>query len=366
MGVTVDITERKAMEDRLEESLAEVRRLKSRLEAEVMSLRDQVSACQASGEILGTSDAIRYVHFRIGQVAPLDATVLLLGETGTGKNLAAAAIHARSRRRDRPFITLSCAVLPGNLIENELFGRERGAFTGADQARMGRFEVADGGTIFLDEIGDLPLELQAKLLRVLQSGELERLGSSKTVKVDVRIIAATNRDLGQAVRDGEFRADLFYRLNVFPITMPPLRSRKEEIPLLTEAFVAKYASRFRKPINGVSQAMLRALQDYDWPGNVRELEHFIERAVILSTGPTLNLAEPLSDRTQADKVESPPATPGRTLDEVEAEHIRRALRAAGWRIEGKRGAALLLGLNPSTLRARMRKLGILRFTDSRG
>jgi formate hydrogenlyase transcriptional activator len=366
MGVTLDITERKEMENRLQESLIEVRRLKSQLEAEVVSLRERVAACQASGEILGTSDAIRYVNFRISQVAPLDATVLILGETGTGKNLAAAAIHAQSARGDRPLVTVSCAALPGNLIENELFGRERGAFTSADQARMGRFEAADGATIFLDEIGDLPMELQAKLLRVVQTGELERLGSSKTIKVDARIIAATNWDLGQAVREGRFRADLFYRLNVFPLTMPSLRSRKEDIPLLTRAHMAKCASRFKKPISGISQGMLATLQNYDWPGNVRELENVIERAVILSTGPTLHLAEPLCDLTENNALASRPEDTGTTLEALEAGHIRRILQAVGWRIEGSRGAAVLLGLNPSTLRARMRKLGIRRSTDSRG
>ncbi len=365
MGVTLDITERKETERRLEESLGEIHRLKRRLEAEVVLLRDRVAACPVSGEILGTSDAIRYVHFRISQVGPLDATVLIQGETGTGKSLAAAAIHAQSQRKDHPLITVCCAALPENLIENELFGRDRGAFTGADQARMGRFEIADGATIFLDEIGDLPLELQAKLLRVVQTGELERLGSSKTIKVDVRIIAATNWNLGEAVRQGRFRADLFYRLNVFPITLPPLRARKGDIPLLVQALVAKCTSRFRKPITSVSKAMLCALQAYDWPGNVRELENVVERAVILSTGPTLHLAEPLSDCTQPIEPASPPETAlGATLTELEAGHIRRTLHAVGWRIEGKGGAARALGLNPSTLRARMRKLGIRRGTGS--
>jgi PAS domain S-box-containing protein len=364
MGVTLDITQRKETERRLEESVAEIRRLKNQLEAEVVSLRDQVAACQVSGALLGTSDPMRYVQYRIGQVAPLDATVLILGETGTGKNLAAAAIHAQSRRKDRPLVTLSCAALPGGLIESELFGRDRGAFTGADQTRSGRFEIADGATLFLDEIGDLPLELQAKLLRVVQTGELEHLGSSKTRKVDVRLIAATNLDLGKAVREGQFRADLFYRLNVFPITIPPLRARKEDIPLLTEALVGNFARRYRKSISSVSQRMLRSLQEYDWPGNVRELENVIERAVIVSTGPTVHLAEPLSDCTQADEPASLREGPGATLEELEREHIRRILRAVGWRIEGKGGAASLLGLNPSTLRARMRKLGIRRSAGS--
>ncbi len=365
MGVTLDITERKDMERQIDEQLREIRGLKKQLEAEVMVLRDQVATCQASGEILGTSDAIQYVHFRIGQVAPLDTTVLIQGETGTGKNLAAAAIHAQSGRKDRPLVTVSCAALPSNLIESELFGRDRGAFTGADQTRVGRFELADGATLFLDEIGDLPLELQAKLLRVVQTGEFEHLGSTTTVKVDVRVIAATNWDLGERVREGRFRADLFYRLNVFPITMPPLRARKEDIPLLAQVLVEKFARRSNKSISAVSPLALKTLQDYSWPGNVRELENIIERAVIVCTGPILHLADPLCDGTQAIGLVTPVEDPGTTLEEIEGEHIRRILRAVGWRIEGKAGAAVLLGLNPSTLRARMRKLGIERRKEAR-
>ena len=364
MGVTLDITERKAMESRLEEQLREITRLKKQLEAEVVVLRDQVAASRVSGEILGTSDAIQYVHFRIAQVAPMDTTVLILGETGTGKNLAAAAIHAQSRRKDRPLVTVSCAALPGNLIESELFGRDRGAFTGADQTRVGRFELADGATLFLDEIGDLPLEVQAKLLRVVQTGEFERLGSTKTAKVDVRVIAATNWNLGEAVREGRFRADLYYRLNVFPMHMPPLRARKQDIPLLAQVLVERYARKSNRSITAISPAMLKTLQDYHWPGNVRELENVIERAVILAKGSTLHLGEPLIDCTHADGPASPPEGPGLTLEEVEGEHIRRILHAVRGRVEGRGGAADLLGLNPSTLRARMRKLGIGREPDS--
>jgi transcriptional regulator with GAF, ATPase, and Fis domain len=346
-------------EKSLEEQLREIRRLKQRLEAEVVVLRDEVAVRRSSEEILGASDAIQYVHFRIGQVAPLDTTVLIQGETGTGKNLAATAIHLRSRRRDRPMITVSCAALPGNLIESELFGRDRGAFTGADQTRLGRFEIADGTTIFLDEIGDLPLELQAKLLRVVQTGEFERLGSSKTVKVDVRIIAASNRNLDGAVREGRFRADLFYRLNVFPITMPPLRERREDVPLLIRTLVERFSRRFGKTISTIPPGLLRALQEHDWPGNVRELENVIEQAVIVSPGPVLQLAQQLSDRVSANG-HAAPTRPGTTLEEVEREHISRTLAAARWRIQGKGGAADLLGINASTLRARMRKLGIRR------
>jgi formate hydrogenlyase transcriptional activator len=353
-------------EKHLEEQLREIRRLKKQLETEVIVLRDEVAVCRVSGEILGTSDAIQYVHFRIGLVAPLDTTVLIQGETGTGKNLAAADIHARSRRKDRPLVTVSCAALPGNLIESELFGRDRGAFTGADQTRLGRFEIADGSTIFLDEIGDLPLELQAKLLRVVQTGEFEHLGSSKTVKVDVRIITASNRNLDEALREGRFRADLFYRLNVFPITMPPLRERREDIPLLVNALVDKYSKRFGKTISTIPPGLLKVLQEYDWPGNVRELENIIERAVIVSPGPALKLAQPLSERAPANGHASPTPGPGTTLEEVEREHIHHTLRAAGWRVQGKGGAADLLGLNPSTLRARMRKLGVRRKAAAEG
>jgi len=350
----------------LEDQLDEIRRLKHQLESEVVVLRGEVEACRFPGEILGTSNATQYVHFRIAQVAPLDTTVLIQGETGTGKNLAAAAIHAQSRRKDRPLVTVSCAALPGNLIESELFGRDRGAFTGADQTRPGRFEVADGSTIFLDEIGDLPLELQAKLLRVVQTGEFERLGSSKTTKVDVRIIAASNRNLDEAVRAGKFRADLFYRLNVFPITMPPLRERREDIPLLVQALVTKFSKRIGRSITTVPLGLIRALQGYDWPGNVRELENVIERAVIVSTGPTLRLAQALDEPAAASGHVSPTPEAGTRLEAVEREHILRILKSSGWRIQGKGGAADLLGLNPSTLRARMRKLGISRTARSEG
>ena len=361
-GVTLDITDRKENERRLAGQLREITELKQRLEAEVVVLRDEVQSLSSAGEILGTSDAVQYTHYRIGQVAPLDTTVLIQGETGTGKNLAAAAIHARSGRKDRPMVTVSCAALPGNLIESELFGRDRGAFTGADQMRRGRFEVADGSTIFLDEIGELPLDLQAKLLRVVQSGEFERLGSPKTIKVDVRIIAASNRDLQEAVNEGRFRADLFYRLNVFPITLPPLRDRQEDIPALVRTLVEKFARKTGRPITTIHQSLIQVLQGYSWPGNVRELENVIERAVIVSPGPVLHLAETLSGSAAAEKNGHAPlaADPGTTLEDVEREHIRRTLDAVGWRVQGKGGAADLLGLNPSTLRARMRKLGIQR------
>jgi transcriptional regulator with GAF, ATPase, and Fis domain len=287
----------------------------------------------------------------------MQATVLLLGETGTGKGVVARAIHGSSPRKDRPLITVNCATLQANLIESELFGREKGAFTGADSRQIGRFELADGGTIFLDEIGELPLELQPKLLRVLQDGEFERLGSPRTIKVDVRVIAATNRNLDDEVRSGRFRQDLFYRLNVFPILSPPLRQRKEDIPLLVNHFVAKCNKKIGKKIEAVAKATLKILQEYHWPGNVRELENVVERAVITSRGTTLQVL---------DRFDSPRQTEGaageetRTLAELEHDRILQVLRQTGWRIEGKNGAALILGLNPSTLRARMWKSGIVR------
>jgi transcriptional regulator with GAF, ATPase, and Fis domain len=297
------------------------------------------------------------VFSQIEQVAQLNATVLLLGETGTGKGVVARAIHSSGARKDRPMITVNCTALPANLIESELFGREKGAYTGSDARQIGRFEPADGGTIFLDEIGEMPLELQCKLLRVIQDGEFERLGSPRTIKTDVRIIAATNRNLEEEIKNGRFREDLFYRLNVFPITMPPLRQRKEDIPLLVNHFVTKFNNKIGKRIETVSKDTLHALQEYHWPGNVRELESVIERAVITSQGAALQVL----DRFDAFRKTGEPAGQDvKALAELEYDHILQLLKKTGWRIEGKNGAAVLLGLNPSTLRARMRKYGILR------
>ena len=304
--------------------------------------------------ILGQSDGLKYVFYRAEQVAPHNTTVLILGETGTGKELVAALIHSLSPRKDRPLITVNCAALPANLIESELFGREKGAFTGANTRQVGRFEVAHGSTLCLDEIGELPLELQAKLLRAVQQNEFERLGSSQTIKVDVRIVATTNRNLDEEVRQGRFRQDLYYRLNVFPITVPPLRQRKEDIPILVQAFTERYARKLGKPITSIQKETMKALQDYPWPGNIRELESIIERAVILCPGPVLQLA---------DKLEIPsfPSSVGmNTLEEVERYQILKILSETRWRIEGNDGAATILGLHPSTLRARMQKRGITR------
>jgi formate hydrogenlyase transcriptional activator len=352
-----EIDERKGAEESLQDALAEIRRLKDRLEAENIYLQQEVAREYNFGEIIGQSNAIAYVFFRIEQVAPQDATVLLLGETGTGKGLIARAIHTRSSRRDRPMITVNCTALPANLIESELFGREKGAFTGADARQIGRFELADGGTIFLDEIGEMPLELQSKLLRVIQDGEFERLGSPRTIKIDARIIAASNRNLEEEIRNGRFREDLFYRLNVFPITIPPLRQRKEDIPLLVNYFVAKFNKKMGKKIETVSKETLNTLQEYHWPGNVRELESVIERAVITSQGTALQVLDRFDTFRKTGELV---AQDVKDLAELEHDHILQVLQQTGWRIEGKNGAAVLLGLNPSTLRARMRKYGIRR------
>ena len=347
-----EIEDRKRAEKGLQKALEEIEQLKNRLQRENIYLRDEIKLEHNFEEIIGESDALKYVLFKVEQVAPTDATALIMGETGTGKELVARAIHNASPRRDRPLVKVNCATLPSNLIESELFGHEKGAFTGAQAKQIGRFELADGGTLFLDEVGDLPLDLQVKLLRVLQDGEFERLGSSRTIKSDVRVIAATNRNLNEEVRKGRFREDLWYRLNVFPITVPPLRQRKEDIPLLVKFFLSKFSMKMGKEITTIAPEETKVLQDYSWPGNVRELENVIERAVIVSQGPTLSVEVP--------KTSESPAHGKQTLEEIEREHIIRVLEASGWRIEGKGGAAQILGLNPGTLRSRMKKLDIKR------
>jgi formate hydrogenlyase transcriptional activator len=355
--LTHEIEERKAAEDSLQGAYAEIKQLKNRLQAENIYLQQEVDRQFNFGEIVGQSNALSHVFSQVKLVAPMNATVLLLGETGTGKGVVARAIHSSGARKNRPMITVNCTSLPANLIESELFGREKGAFTGSDARQIGRFELADGGTIFLDEIGELPLELQCKLLRVIQDGEFERLGGPRTIKTDVRIIAATNRDLEKEIKNGKFREDLFYRLNVFPITMPPLRQRKEDIPLLVNHFVAKINNKIGKKIETVSKETLHALQEYHWPGNVRELENVIERAVITSKGTALQVLD------RFDTFRKPGEQAGqdvKALAELEHDHILQVLLKTGWRIEGKNGAAVILGLNASTLRARMRKYGILR------
>ena len=311
-------------------------------------------------EFIGDSHSFRSVSLKIEQVAPTTATVLLLGETGTGKGVVAERIHQRSQRRGR-FVEVNCAALPATLIESELFGRERGAFTDAVTSQAGRFELAHGGTIFLDEIGELPLELQAKLLRAIQEGVVERLGSPRPIPVDVRVIAATNRDIHEEVRAGRFRQDLYYRLNVFPITLPPLRERYGDLDLLTSHFVERVSRRYNRPIHTVPPDVVSQLRHYGWPGNVRELEHVIERAIIMSTDGVLTLAEPLVD--VPNMAEN--AVSGSRLTDVERAHILRVLRSTAWQIEGSDGAASILGVPASTLRSRMIKLGIRRDAEAR-
>ena len=281
--------------------------------------------------------------------------MLVTGETGTGKELVVRAIHGLSGRKDTILVKVNCAALPSGVIESELFGHEKGAFTGALTRRVGRFELANGGTLFLDEIGDLPLELQAKLLRVLQDGEFERVGGTRTLKVDVRLIAATNRNLSQAVEEGRFRADLFYRLNVFPIAIPPLRERLQDVPRLARHFAMIYASKMGKAIGTISEQVLSQLMEYAWPGNVRELQNVIERAVILSTHHRLELDDSLAAPVAGARTKSP-----RTLEEIERDHILSVLKSVGWRVSGERGAARILGLKRTTLEARMTRLGISR------
>jgi PAS domain S-box-containing protein len=338
----------------LNTALTEIKKMKDKLEAENIYFRQENKMKHQSEKIIGQSDGLKYVLYRAQQVAPADTTILILGETGTGKELIAAAIHNMSPRKEKPLITVNCAALPGNLIESELFGREKGAFTGADVRRMGRFEVANGSTICLDEIGELPLDLQGKLLRVIQHSEFERLGSSQTIKVNVRILATTNRNLEEEVRQGRFRQDLFYRLNVFPITVPPLRQRKDDIPLMVQAFTERYSRKMGKQITNIPKEIMKALQDYPWPGNVRELESIIERAVILCPGQVLHLADKL-------EISSPAISSAmRTLEDTERSQILKVLTETKWRIEGKGGAAAILGIHPSTLRARLHKLEIAR------
>jgi transcriptional regulator with GAF, ATPase, and Fis domain len=334
----------------------EVEKLKNQLQAECTCLREEIKYEHNYDEIIGQSTALKYVLFKVEQIAATDTTVLILGETGTGKELIARAIHSQSARRDRPLVKVNCATLPGNLIESELFGHEKGAFTGAQSKQIGRFELADGANIFLDEIGELPLELQSRLLRVLQDGEFERLGNPRTRKADVRVIAATNRDLEGEVRKGGFRKDLWYRLSVFPITIQPLRERAEDIPLLVEFLVQKLSRKLGKQIKKIPANAIKTLQKYPWPGNVRELENVIERALINTLGSELQLAEKLMTPLAEDLAESQNVS----LGEVERDYIVRILEERHWKIEGIDGAARILNLNPSTLRGRIRKLGIRR------
>jgi transcriptional regulator with GAF, ATPase, and Fis domain len=320
------------------------------LEVENLYLREAAGALGGAGEVIGKSEGIKRVMAAVERVAPTNATVLLTGETGTGKDLIANAIHRLSTRRDHPMVKLNCAALVPSLIEAELFGREKGAYTGALSRQVGRFELAHGSTIFLDEIAELSPDLQVKLLRVLQEGELQRVGGTQTITIDVRVVAATNRDLPAAVRSGRFREDLFYRLNVFPIEVPPLRERKEDIPLLVWAFAKELGEAFGKPVERIPQETMDALQQYSWPGNIRELRNVIERALILGDSSTLRVTMPL---------EAAARVPGReTIKESERRLILEALERSGWRIRGRDGAAELLGLKPSTLEYRVKRHGL--------
>ena len=349
--------DRKHRDLTLKRSLEEVRRLKDQLAAENFLLREELDASHDFQEIVGESPALRRTLALVAQVAPTGSTVLLLGETGTGKELLARAVHERSPRHGHSMVKVNCAAIPPTLIESELFGHEKGAFTGALATKIGRFELADGGTLFLDEIGDLGLDLQGKLLRVLQEGEFERVGSTQTRKVDVRLVAATHHDLGAAVEAGRFRADLFYRLNVFPIRVPPLRERREDVPLLVWWFIQRRQGKIGRHIERVPRTAMDRLSAYPWPGNVRELENVVERALILSPGSTLQLDEAFGGATPAGPGV---AGGGQTIEAVERAHVEAVLERCGGRVEGPGNAAAILGLKPSTLRSRMKKLGIRR------
>jgi transcriptional regulator with GAF, ATPase, and Fis domain len=330
----------------------EVEQLKQRLQAENLYLQEEIKLEHNFEEIIGNSPPIKALLRKVEQVAPTESTVLILGETGSGKELIARAIHNLSPRKARPLIRVNCGAIPANLVESELFGHEKGSFTGATARRIGRFELADKGTIFLDEVGDLPLEAQIKLLRVLQEREFERVGSSQLLKTNVRVIAATNRDLNEAVKTGSFRQDLLYRLNVFPLNLPPLRSRPADIPLLVNHFVSKFATKLGKRFDGMSKVAMDRLTGYAWPGNVRELENIIERAAILSDGSLVQIDDALFGQPLVNH-----AAIG-TLEEIERTHILRVLKETDWTVEGKHGAAERLGLHPNTLRSRIQKLGL--------
>jgi len=355
-----DITAQVGVRENLKNAVSVAMARKNELQAEARYLREEVDSAFGVDEIVGGSLVIRSTLRRLQQVAGTETTVLLLGETGTGKELLARAIHARSARAARPLVKVDCSNLPSGLIESELFGHQKGAFTGAVESRAGRFELADGGTILLDEIGELPLELQAKLLRVLEEGTFQRLGSKEELRTDVRVIASTNRDLKHEVDEGRFRADLYYRLAVFPIESPPLRGRREDIPLLVDLFVSRYAAALRKPITSVDESSMQALVAYDWPGNIRELKNVIERSVILCSGHTLRVEETLTPTATRDEVDRPSGLLKPDLHSIERSRILRVLEESGWRVKGPGFAADLLGLSPSTLRSRMKRLGIER------
>ena len=353
-----DITERKAAEVALQDAMKELAALKDRLAEENLYLREEVNLNHRFEEIVGASPQLQKVLHKIEQVAPTPTTVLILGETGTGKELFARAIHDLSDRQHRPLVKVNCAALPAGIVESELFGHEKGAFTGASNKRAGRFTLADGGTIFLDEVGDLPMDVQAKLLRVLQEGEFEPVGGEKTRRVDVRVIAATNRDLEEATRGGDFRTDLYYRLAVFPVSVPPLRERKEDIPELVKLFVSRFGKSIGKHVTTIPHDVMVALQGHAWPGNIRELQNVVERLVILTPDATLRLDDTFEGVRPDSVVDG--SVESEALEDVERGHILGVLGKVGWRVAGEDSAASRLKMNPSTLRSRMAKLGIER------
>jgi formate hydrogenlyase transcriptional activator len=352
----------------------EIAALKARLERESVYLQEEIQRDHNFVELVGNSPPLLALLRQVEQVAPTDSTVLIIGETGTGKELVARAVHARSGRRERPLVKVNCSAISAGLVESELFGHVKGAFTGAIERRIGRFELADGGTIFLDEVGELPPETQVKLLRVLQEREFEPVGSSRTQPVNVRVIAATNRDLEEAVAAGLFRSDLFYRLNVFPLKVPPLRERREDVRLLAMFFLTQFARKFGKAVTSVTDETMARLLAYDWPGNVRELQNVLERAVILSGGSTLEVGPTRLSAPAPGAGGAPPASPPGggaaphplpSLEEIERRHILAALEQTRWVIDGPKGAAAILKLHPNTLRSRLEKLGIKRSTHGR-
>jgi len=358
LEATSDIDDRKKAEQKRDQALKELEALKEKLEEENVYLKSEISEGRHFKEMVGTSNALRYVQTQVTQVASSDSTVLIQGETGVGKELVARAIHKESNSRsEKPFIRLNCAAIPSNLVESELFGHERGAFTDARELRKGRFELADTGTLFLDEISELSQNTQAKILRVIQEGEFERVGGNKTLKSDVRIIAATNRDLIAEVAAGRFRADLFYRINVYPMTVPPLRKRREDIPLLIKHFASQIGAEMGRNIDKIPKNTIKRLQAYDWPGNIRELRNVVERSLITSAGSTFQLADSTIEMCQSP---SPPSNQTVSLDEIQRQHIQHTLNEAGGKINGPGGAAEMLQMKPSTLRNRMSKLGIKR------
>ena len=344
--------ERKHTDETLQVAYSTISSLKRRLEQDSAFLQEETRLEHEHCGIVGHGDAMRSVLKKVEQVGPTDSAVLIFGETGTGKELIARRIHELSKRKSKAIIKVNCAAMPAALIESELFGREKGAYTGALSREIGRFELANDSTIFLDEIGEMPIELQAKLLRVLQDGEFERLGSSRTMRVNVRVIAATNRDLKAAIKEGRFREDLYYRLSVFPIEMPPLRERREDIPALVWYLLREQCSRMGREITSIHPATFRAFQEYSWPGNVRELRNVIERHLILNTGPVF--------RAEISELVETRQAVGQQLDEVERNHMHRVLQSTRWRIRGSGGAAEILGLKPTTLEARLKKLGVVR------